>query len=365
MKRVALIPLLCLAALLVADSARPCTTFILQGGGRVYLGRNLDWNWANGLIILNQRGVKKTSFVLLPGDTPAQWTSKYGSVTFNQFGQEMPFGGMNEAGLVVENMWLNDTKYPAPDARPAVNLLQWIQYQLDNCRTVDEVLATDTKIRLEAPPVFARIHYLVCDAQGDCATVECLDGKLVCHRGPDLPLHALANDTYASELATAHAHPDLETNTAPLTDKTSDARFCRAAARASEFRPGSTQADVAYAFDALQQVRQGRYTVWQIVYDATARRIYYRTRFNPEERVIDLKPLDFACGHPVQYTDIETKPDAKGIVEFKPLTEADQQAYLRGFYSQPSLQKKFGDLSPLAAGLMQLLPTYTCAEAAK
>lgn len=29
------------------------------------------------------------------------WTSRYASVTFNQWGREFPMDGMNEAGLVV------------------------------------------------------------------------------------------------------------------------------------------------------------------------------------------------------------------------------------------------------------------------
>jgi len=65
-------------------------------------------------------------------------------------------------GLVVENMWLDETEYAEPDSRPAVNLLQWIQYQLDNCKTVAEVISNDTKIRIESPPAsaksLARIH---------------------------------------------------------------------------------------------------------------------------------------------------------------------------------------------------------------
>jgi choloylglycine hydrolase len=28
------------------------------------------------------------------------WISKYGSITFNQYGREFPTGGMNEKGLV-------------------------------------------------------------------------------------------------------------------------------------------------------------------------------------------------------------------------------------------------------------------------
>jgi penicillin V acylase-like amidase (Ntn superfamily) len=91
-----------------------------------------------------------------------------------------------------------------------------IRNQLSFCRIVEEVIATDAKLRVEAPPVFARIHYLVCDASGDCASLEYLDGKLVCHRGKDFPFHALANDTYHHALAYSRAHPDPGTNSAPL-----------------------------------------------------------------------------------------------------------------------------------------------------
>ncbi len=329
MKHIALGLRLCTAGLLAADSARACTGFVLEGGGRIYVGRNLDWDWQNGLVIINRRDVNKTAFAQ-PGNAPAQWTSEYGSVTFNQFGEEMPFGGMNEAGLVVENLWLDATRYPEKDSRPAINLLQWIQYQLDNFRTVEEVVATDASLRLEALPFSAPIHYLVCDASGNCASIECLDGKLVCHRGKDFPLHALANDTYDHALAYAKAHPDPGTNAAPLEDTGSESRFCRAAARAVKFHPSAPKDEVKYAFDTLGQVRQGDYTVWQIVYDVSARRIHYRTRTNPQERVVGLRGMNFACGYPVQFTDIETKPGTGGVPQFTELTEAFHHAYLQG-----------------------------------
>lgn len=35
-------------------------------------------------------------------------TSKYGSITFNQYRKEFPIGGMNEKGLVIEALWLNE-----------------------------------------------------------------------------------------------------------------------------------------------------------------------------------------------------------------------------------------------------------------
>jgi penicillin V acylase-like amidase (Ntn superfamily) len=200
----------------------------------------------------------------------------------------------------------------------------------------------------------------VCDASGDCASLEYLDGKLVCHRGQDFPLHALANSTYDHALAYARTHPDPGTNYAPLENTGSDSRFCRAAARVLKYQPGTPEDEMKYAFDTLEQVRQGGYTVWQMVYDVSARQIHYRTGTNPQERTISLKTLDFACGHPVQFMDIEAKPSAAGVPEFKELTEASHREYLQGFTTQPSLKRRFGDLSLLTEGLLLTLRTYTC-----
>ena len=151
MKRILFMENVALCSLLSVTTAFPCTTFVLEGGGKIYFGRNLDWDWESGMVVVNPRGVQKTALVM-PGHAPAKWKSKYGSVTFNQFGDEVPFGGMNEAGLVVDNMWLDETQYPTADSRPEINMLQWVQYQLDTCRTVAEVLANDSKIRLAARP---------------------------------------------------------------------------------------------------------------------------------------------------------------------------------------------------------------------
>jgi hypothetical protein len=88
-------------------------------------------------------------------------------VTFNQYGREFPAGGMNDAGLVVEIMWLESSEYERPDARPTLNELQWIQYQLDRFATVDEVEAHAAELRVSR--VNGKVHYLACDRGGHCA----------------------------------------------------------------------------------------------------------------------------------------------------------------------------------------------------
>src|SRR4030081_3781200 len=88
---------LLLLAFLSVNQASACTTFCLKQNGEILFGRNYDWNIGDALEQVNKRGVMKGATI---GDSPnsAKWISKYGSVTFNQYGRENPTGGMNEMG---------------------------------------------------------------------------------------------------------------------------------------------------------------------------------------------------------------------------------------------------------------------------
>ncbi len=344
--------------LLAVATAFPCTTFVLKGDGQIYFGRNLDWDWEDGLVVVNPRGIKKTALVA-QGNSPAKWTSKYGSVTFNQFGQEKPYGGMNEAGLVVEQMMLFESQYPAADSRPEIDMLQWIQYQLDTCSNVAEVVATDKKIRLEQPTVPARIHYMVCDATGDCATIEFLGGKMVCHRGQTLPYRALANSAYELSVAYAWTNPVPAGSSERLRDPQSLPRFACAASRAAGFQPRSPEEDVLYAFETLERVRQGRGTVWQIVYDISTRQIHFRTASNPQQRSLNLKSLDFPHFRAAEFVDIRANRSVAGTLGLVELTEALHRKYLETFYAQASLKQAMGDLAPTIEPHLLRLRSYT------
>ena len=107
-----------IALLAVAPNAWPCTAFLQEG---LLMGRNLDWNNDQGLLLVNKKGVSKRAMVLDPTEKTAQWVSQYGSLTFNQYGRELPTGGMNEAGLVVETLWLDATRHPQPDERAGLD----------------------------------------------------------------------------------------------------------------------------------------------------------------------------------------------------------------------------------------------------
>ena len=292
----AVLSVLC-AGLIASPALDACTTFCLREGGPVF-GKNYDWGVGDGLLVVNKRGVVKTAMPS-PGQRPASWVSKYGSVTFNQYGREFPNGGMNEAGLVVELMWLAATRYPTPDKRPALDCLEWIQYQLDRFDRVEDVVrhAEEVRIASQAP-----LHYLVCDRTGACATIEYLGGKLVPHTGRDLPVPALTNSTYSESLRFREA---AGADQVPAGQGSLE-RFARASSLMEGYGPKSRKTPVEHAFSILDSVAQGSYTQWSIVYDMKAKRVHYRTRANRQVRWIDLAAFDFACGTPVRTLDIDT-----------------------------------------------------------
>lgn len=294
----------------LAGPAGACTTFCLRDEGRILFGKNYDWNVGDGLLVVNQRGLARTAD--MPGDKPASWVSRYGSVTFNQYGRDFPSGGMNEAGLVIELMWLEGVRYPAPDERPAVDVLQWIQYNLDSHATVAEVLAADQKIRIHGD---VPLHYLVADRKGQVATVEFLDGRLVAHTGKDLPVAALTNSTYeeSERFRQAKAKGSAQSGNNSLD------RFAYAAERVDAF-DGKKGDAVAYAFETLDKAAQGNYTQWSIVYEIDRARIHFRTRSHRPVRTLSLANLDFRCGEPVRVLSLDAKVEGDVARRLVPYT---------------------------------------------
>ncbi len=291
---------ICLA--LAAQTADACTAFLQEG---LLAGKNYDWHLDQGVLVVNKSGIAKRAMMLDPTESAAEWVSRYGSVTFNQYGREMPNGGINEVGLVVETLMLPGTRNPAPDARPAVTA--WVQYQLDNSRTVEDVIASDQVIRI-SPSMPMPLHFFVCDAQGKAAVVESLDGKFTCHTGDQLPHKLITNNTCAESLRFLAQHEGFG-GTQPIHTGSHGSldRFAVAADRLQDYEPEGSRTDaIQYAFGTLAAVRQGNGTKWSIVYDLKNLEVHYKTQRCSEIRTLELKDLDFSARAPVRTIGVNT-----------------------------------------------------------
>jgi penicillin V acylase-like amidase (Ntn superfamily) len=229
-----------------------CTAFILGVGETSVVAKSYDWHLEHAMVLVNKRGVAKKALTWTPGRRPAEWTSRHASITFNQYGREWPSGGMNDAGLVVEVLWLDETAYAQPDGRPAVSELQWIQMQLDLFATVDEVVAAAERVRIHSEA--ARVHDFVCDRTGKCLAFEILGGKAVVTEA-----RALTNTIHAEAMArlAATVHDDVPRGTSSVD------RFIRASRLAGD---SGARVSVPVALRVLASVRQGDTSKWNIVY---------------------------------------------------------------------------------------------------
>jgi len=270
------------------------------GEGNVVYGTNLDNHLYEGLLFVNHRDVQKTGLMPSTEGKHANWISKYGSVTFNFGGYQHVWAGMNEAGLVMSTMFLEETQPPVLDKRLPVSSGFWMQYLLDNCSTVEEVIASDRQVaNIETVD-----HHLVCDSKGNSAVIEFLGDKMVYHTGVGMPMNVLTNSTYEESIKSRKERRlwRFFQRLRPFY-RSSLFRFDLAAGRVRGFELGTVESVVEYAFDTLKLV-SGNITQWSIVFDIVNRRVYFRTRVNPKIRFFGLDSFDFSGETPVKMLNV-------------------------------------------------------------
>jgi penicillin V acylase-like amidase (Ntn superfamily) len=290
MKRIVLITVLVL--LLAQGKIFPCSTFCLKDGNGLVVGFNFDWYSSHGFVVTNNKGIKKTAFMPFQ-DVPVKWISKYGSITFNVFGKEFPMAGMNEVGLVITIMWLDETKYQEIDKRYAITELQWVQYQLDNSATIEDVLQSEKILRITNKTT-APLHFLVCDKSGNTVTIELLNRRLVYHTGDELPVPLLCNDKYDKSMKSLIEFMDFGSRDADLSSamemvkgKYDDDRFIKGTNAIKEFQQKANADIIGSAFNILGELKQP-HTNWSIVFDLKNFQIQYKTDNNTAIRLINL-----------------------------------------------------------------------------
>jgi len=327
------------------------TAIFVGREGLNLLGKNQDVPYETAYLFTNLRGVAKRAIVMLP-DQPAEWVSRFGSITISQVGKEMPNGGMNEAGLVVEQTTLWQSSYPTEPDLPAVGEVQWIQLLLDTCANVEEALEAAANIRIVQP--MSRLHYVVSDREGSCVIIEFIEGEMVAYRNESLPVPVLTNTPYAEACRDLD---DEDNNWHSRYDdyaRNSMDRFSSAAALAAfpassvPSVPSVTSATSAQStaanpidlmFGALQAV-QREDTAFSLVYNMAKLEIYFSSNQHPAQKIIQLGEMDFSpAAHVMAWNVQQSEGGRAATVRYDPNLN---YTIVEAFFRDPELTAAFG-----------------------
>ena len=346
-----------------------CSTFLFSDGNSLLIGHNLDdYIKVPGLVVVNKRGVQKEniswndlkSITGKNGSAPRQqWTSKYGSITYNTFGKEFIDGGMNETGFYVGEMTLIGTEYPKNDVLPKIYHHQWMQYLLDNFSSVQEALESLSKLLIEG---HCQWHFFIADRTGDAAVIEFLKGKTVIYKDKNLPFKVLCNKSYSRELDSIKLFIGFGGNrSVNFKDTIFDRRFVWANDMLSNPHQKKPYLDVDYAFEILKQLYLGN-NKWSIVYDMKELKMYFNTSVARQSRYVDFKSFDFSCKKPVMVLDINKSLKDNVSNEFLIYSDSINYRFIKANWDEINLgffSNKF--LKPLLIHRLSNYPkTFNC-----
>ena len=329
-------------SLLMPNHVSACSTFKLQKGIRLIYGHNLNEGdiGVPGLVFVNKRGIFKTGrtwseLISKEQLNPSShcWISRYGSITFNNFGRDFPDGGMNEAGLYIWEMNEN-ADYPKNENLPKLNQMNWMQYILDNYSTTREAIQCASEIEIDG----WGWHFFVGDALGNTAAVAFIDGKVVVHQGEDMPVPSLFNTPYDRELELLKYYKGFGGQYEPDLYDPEVPRFVKSAVMIRDYEPDQNIVD--YGFEMLNNLMVNDVPEWSIVFDVRDRNVYFKTRINPEIKSFSMDDVDFSNESPVLILNMDIKNGGDVFNQLHPYTNEKMREFTELFIF-PLLPEEF------------------------
>jgi len=251
------------------SSASACTAFFIHQKGGMFLCKNFDWEDGDGLVMFNPSGKQ-----YFDPETGTAWIARYSSIAFCYKQSTNILGGMNEKGLVIEELSALPFPFEENSDKIQVNEFQWIKYHLDNFASVEEVVNAQQNINLV--PEQHCLHYIIADEHGDVAVIEFGSGGCIVYRGDELPYPLLSNNPYANSLKYLASFNGFGGIMPVPVSKSSCDRFVIAAEQLQNITIDSNIC-VNACFCMLDEVKQTD-TQWQIVYNIRERQIYFSDR---------------------------------------------------------------------------------------
>lgn len=330
-----------------------CTSFVQETPSGTILGANLDLQSpAQGIVAVNRRGIAKENLRQGIIGTTLKWVSAYGSISFNVAGRGFPWGGMNEAGLVVSGMRDMKSEYPEPDKRFPFDAGSYVQYLLDTCGSVKDVIHANRIIRPVADD-YKPNHYLVADAAGNVGAFEFINGKLAVYQGRNLPVAAMANIPYSrSAWAYQHGGPKWWWSNPGQSAE----RVAIAAERIKSYNPAEDTTPMKHIFHTLSLVANPD-TQWQVGYNIQKRKIWFRTNRNWAGKYLSFSDFDFSCGAPLVMLDIHTSKRGHIADAFTPYNHEQNLAVFEIMCARLGIHIPHAD----AINIMHTYEQFTCA----
>lgn len=317
--------------LLNSTNASACSTFMLHKGGKLIFGHNLNEGdiGVPGIVFINKRGVFKMGrslnelmFKEVTKPSNLSWISRYGSVTFNNFGKDLPDGGMNEAGFYIWEM-NEDADYPKGDSLQWLSQMGWMQFLLDNCTTLDEAIKMTESIEIDG----WGWHYFLADASGDCAALAFIDGKMKINRGKNMPVKGLFNTPYDREMEIARYYENFGGQYKVELDSPNVPRFVKTDFLIKNYDP--LQNIVDYGFYMLDKIKVFDVAEWSIVFDPIEKQVYFRTRINPAIKNFSLNDVDFSSqAGPCMIQNMDIEKGGNVLALMHPCTAKEMSEFL-------------------------------------
>ncbi|WP_131781324.1 linear amide C-N hydrolase [Legionella gresilensis] len=310
--------LVCLLASSFYSNA--CTTIFANATpNRLLVARTMDLYTSDmPLIVAEPRGVEHNGEA---GKNSLHWRSKYGTVMVTALHTNAVTDGINEKGLAVHLLYLENTKYPNYNNNlPKISNGMWGKYILDNFATVNEALAGTKNLEIVATEVQGKkwpLHLTIEDATGDSAVIEFIDGKMNVYHGPQY--RVVTNEpAYNIQLANLKNYQGFG-GTRPLPgDADPISRFVRAATYLKTMpKPADFNQSIS---DILSVIRSAMVpfgavytseskkelawpTQWIAIADLTNKTYYFHSTSNPNVIWIALDKVNFAPGAPTLTID--------------------------------------------------------------
>ena len=286
---------------------------------QVIVGRSMDWQHTfDDWMFVFPRGQLMTGGEV---NDPAKWVSKYGSVVtaVSGYAEKQGFDwvkdgatdGINEKGLSAHLLFLESSKYPDRDGRPAISYMRWVRYLLDNYATVEEAVVGMKKVRIEALMFGDEklgLHVAIEDPSGDSAIFEFVEGQLKIDHGKKYKV--MTNDPiYAKQIENLKQYRDFGGEKGIPGETVSEDRFVRASYYLNYLPKPKNSSEAAASMHSLimnvavpfgAPYGGGVYpTWWTTIIDLTNKVYYFNWVQNTNVIWLELENFDFSVGKPI------------------------------------------------------------------